>query len=95
MRIDYQELNKLTVRNRYPLLWIDDPFDQLQGESWISKIDLRSEYHHMRVRKEDMEKTTFQTRYGHYKFMVIPFGLTNVPTTFMDLMNWLCRPMLN
>ncbi|GJV73773.1 putative reverse transcriptase domain-containing protein [Tanacetum coccineum] len=87
MCIDYRELNKLTVKNRYPFLRIDDLFDQLQGSSVYSKINLRSGYHQLRVRDEDIPKTTFMTRYGHYEFQVMPFGLTNAPTIFMDLMN--------
>nr|GEY22617.1 putative reverse transcriptase domain-containing protein [Tanacetum cinerariifolium] len=78
MCIDYRELNKLTVKNRYPLLRIDDLFDQLQGSSVYSKIDLRSGYHHLRVREQDVPKTTFKTRYGHYEFLVMLFRLTNV-----------------
>ncbi|GKB65650.1 putative reverse transcriptase domain-containing protein [Tanacetum coccineum] len=95
MCIDYRELNKLTVKNRYPLLRIDDLFDQLQGSSVYSKIDLRTGYHQLRIREEDIPITAFRTRYGHYEFQVMSFGLTNAPAVFMDLMNRVCKPYLD
>ncbi|GKE62184.1 putative reverse transcriptase domain-containing protein [Tanacetum coccineum] len=95
MCIDYRELDKLTVKNRYPLPMIDELFDQLQGSSVYSKIDLISGYHQLRVRDEDIPKNAFRTRYGHYEFQVMPFGLTNTPAVFMDLINRVCKPYLD
>ena len=87
MCIDYRELNKLTFKNRYPLPYINDLFDQLQGAKYFSKIDLRPGYHQLRVNDTDIEKTTFRTRYGHFEFTVMSFGLTNAPAAFTDLIN--------
>ncbi|GKD85208.1 putative reverse transcriptase domain-containing protein, partial [Tanacetum coccineum] len=95
MCINYRELNKLIVKNRYPLPRINDLFDQLQGSRVYSKIDLRYGYHQLRVQEEDILKTAFRTRYDHYEFQVVPFGLTNAPTVFMDLMNRVCKPYLD
>ncbi|GJR24558.1 putative reverse transcriptase domain-containing protein [Tanacetum coccineum] len=95
MCIDYRELNKLAIKNRYPLPRIDDLLDQLQGSRYFSKIDLCFGYHQLRVHAVDIPKTTFKTRYGHFVFTVMPFGLTNAPSVFMDLMNWVCKSYLN
>ncbi len=84
-------MKKVTINNKYPLPRIDDLFDQLQGVNFFSKIDLRSGYHQLRVRGYDIPKMTFRTRYGHYKFVVMSFGLTNAPVAFMDLMNRVFR----
>lgn len=85
----------MTIKNKYPLLWIDDLFDQLQGAKCFSKIHLRSGYHQLRIRVEDISKAAFCTRYGHYEFLVMSFGLTNALTAFMDLMNMVFRSFLD
>nr|GEV01090.1 putative reverse transcriptase domain-containing protein [Tanacetum cinerariifolium] len=95
MCIDYCVLNKLTVKKRYPLRRIHDLFDQLQGSSMYSKIDLRLGYHQLRIKEEDIPITAFRTRYGYFEFQVMSFGLTNAPTMFMDLMNRLFKPYLD
>ena len=89
--IDYRQLNKLTVKNKYPLPRIDDLFDQLKCASTFSKIDLRSGYHQLKIKDADVHKLTFKMRYRHYEFLVMPFGLTNALTAFMDLMNRVFR----
>ena len=93
--IDYRELNKVTVKNKYPLPKIDDMFDQLQESCVFSKIDLRSGYHQLKVKDEDVIKTAFHTRYRHYEFLVMPFGLNNALADFMDLMNRVFKPYLD
>ena len=93
--IDYQQLNKVTIKNKYPLSRIDDLFDQLQGASVFSKINLRFRYHLLKIKDLDVSKMEFRTRYSHYEFLVMPFGLTNTPAAFMDPMNRVFHPYLD
>ena len=93
--INYWQLNRVTIKHRYPLLRIDDLFDQPRGARVYSKIDLRTGYHQLRVREADIPKTVFRMRYGHFEFIVIPFRLTNAPTTFMDFMHGVFQPYLD
>ena len=86
---------KFTIKNKYPLSRIDDLFDQLQRASVFSKIDLRSRYHQLRIKESDVPKMAFRTQYGHYEFLIIPFGLTNAPALFMDLLNRVSHPYLD
>jgi len=93
--VDYRQLNKVTIKNRYPLPRIDDLMDQLVGGEVFSKIDLRSTYHQIRVKAEDVSKTAFRTRYGHYEYFVMPFGVTNASGVFMEYMNRIFYPYLD
>ena len=93
--VDYHQLNKLTIKNKYPLPRIDDLLDQLRGVGVFSKIDLRSGYHQILVKPEDVQKTAFRSHYGHYEYVVMPFGVTNAPSIFMDYMNKIFRPWLD
>ena len=93
--VDYRQLNKMIIKNKYPLSRIDDLMDQLHGSSVFSKIDLQSGYYQILVKADDVQKTAFRSRYGHYEYVVMPFGVTNAPAAFMDYMNWIFRLILN
>jgi len=93
--VDYRQMNKLTIKNKYPLSRIDDLLDQLKGAVVFSKIDLRSGYHQILVKPEDMQNTTFRSRYGHYEYVVMLFGVTNAPAIYMEYMNRIFRPYLD
>ena len=93
--VDYGQLNKMTIKNKYPFPRIDDLMDQLHGSSVFSKIDLRLGNHQILVKADDVQKTAFRSRYGHYEYVVMPFGVTNAPAMFMDYMNRIFRPFLD
>ena len=95
MCIDYRALNQVTIKNKYPLPRIEDLFDQLKGAKVFSKIDMQSGYNQIRVREQDIEKTAFSIRYGHYVYKVMSFGLTNAPTVFMEMMNSMLHKYLD
>jgi len=89
--VDYRQLTKLTIKNKYPLPRIDDLMDQLNETTVFSKIDMRSGYHQILVKVEDVQKIAFRSRYGHYEYVVMPFRVTNAPALFMDYMNRIFR----
>jgi len=93
--VNYRELNRVTVKNKYPLPRFNDLFDQLASVAIFCSIDLWLGYHQLKIKKEDVPKTVFSTRYGHYEFLALPFGLTNAPTFFMDFMNRVFKPYLD
>lgn len=93
--MEYRQLNQVTIKNKYPLPWIDELFDHLQGARYFSKIDLRPVYHQLQVGGTNIPQTTFRTHYGQYEFLVVPFGLTNALTTFMGTMNQIFKPYLD
>jgi hypothetical protein len=95
LSINYHQLNKTMIKNQYPLPRIDDLFDKMKGTTMFSKINLRSGYHQLQIKEDDIPNTAFKMRFGHYEFTVLPFGLTNAPGVFMSLMNWVFREYLD